>query len=90
MQQEMTALALRKKKDAIWPGGFAEDDNLGLRVHRAISWIERAEEEADDADAAFAFYWIGFQLGLCEGHSRYTGNGRKNSVRRVLPEARQS
>ena len=60
MQQEMTALALRKKKDAIWPGGFAEDDNLGLRVHRAISWIERAEEEAEDADAAFAFYWIAF------------------------------
>ena len=41
-------------------GGFADDDNLALRVHRAISWIKRAEEEIDDEDAAFVFYWIAF------------------------------
>lgn len=60
MQGETPGIALRRKKDSIWPGGFAEDDNLGLRVHRAISWIERAEQEPDDADAAFVFYWIAF------------------------------
>ena len=30
-------------------------DTVGLRVHRAISWISRAEEEKSDADAAFIF-----------------------------------
>ena len=60
MQEETAGFALRRKKDAIWPGGFPEDDSLGLRVHRAISWIERAEQESDDSDAAFVFYWIAF------------------------------
>ena len=33
---------------------------MGLRVHRAISWIGRAEEEDNDPDAAFIFLWIAF------------------------------
>ena len=32
---------------------------MGLRVHRAISWIGRAEAAGDD-DARFLFLWIGF------------------------------
>ena len=43
MSKETAGLALRRKKDTIWPVGFSRNDNLGLRVHRAISWIERAE-----------------------------------------------
>ncbi len=37
-------------------------ENLGLRVHRGLSWLDRAEKEveAGDYDAAFIFYWIGF------------------------------
>ncbi|MDE0304042.1 MAG: HEPN domain-containing protein [Albidovulum sp.] len=34
--------------------------NLSLRVHRAISWVQRAEASQDDPDAAFIFYWIAF------------------------------
>jgi hypothetical protein len=34
--------------------------NMGLRVHRAISWIGRAENAAGDDDAVFVFYWIAF------------------------------
>ena len=34
--------------------------SLGLRVHRALSWLERAENEPEDPDAAFIFYWIAF------------------------------
>jgi len=32
--------------------------NLSLRVHRALSWLRRAEQECDDADARFIFLWI--------------------------------
>lgn len=33
---------------------------LTLRVHRAISWLTRAEEEHDDLDVRFILLWIGF------------------------------
>ena len=35
---------------------------LGLRVHRALSWLDRAEQECDrgDRDGEFVFLWIAF------------------------------
>ena len=50
---------LRNKQRAI-RDGFSE--NLGLKVHRALSWIGRAEQavEANDLDGAYIFYWIAF------------------------------
>lgn len=39
---------------------------LGLRVHRAISWVGRAEREADDPAAAFLFYWIAFNAAYAD------------------------
>ncbi|WP_240615622.1 HEPN domain-containing protein [Alteromonas facilis] len=35
-------------------------ENLALRVHRALSWLKRAEAEVDDLDAKFIFLWIAF------------------------------
>ena len=34
--------------------------NLSLRIHRALSWLDRAEQCHDDDDARFIFLWIGF------------------------------
>jgi len=34
--------------------------NLGLRVHRALSWLSKAESCAGDNDAQFIFLWIAF------------------------------
>jgi len=34
--------------------------NLSLRVHRALSWLDRAEQLSDDADGRFIFLWIAF------------------------------
>jgi hypothetical protein len=31
-----------------------------VRIHRAISWLQRAESEAEDFDARFIFLWIAF------------------------------
>ena len=36
------------------------ENTLNLRMRRALSWLERAEQERDDPDAAFIFYWIAF------------------------------
>ncbi len=37
-----------------------------LRVHRAISWIGRAEGEATDLDARYLFYWIAFNAAYAD------------------------
>lgn len=36
-----------------------QPENLRLRVHRALSWLHRAEQ-ADDLDGKFIFLWIAF------------------------------
>ncbi len=33
---------------------------LSLRTHRALSWLDRAEQETGDDDARFIFLWIAF------------------------------
>ena len=33
-------------------------DKFGLRIHRALSWLKRAELSEDDDDAKFIFLWI--------------------------------
>ena len=33
---------------------------VGLRVHRAISWLGRAETEKSDYDVRFILLWVGF------------------------------
>ncbi len=38
--------------------GFSE--SLGLRVHRALSWLKRSEQCDDDLDSKFIFLWIAF------------------------------
>lgn len=43
---------------------FPQD--LGLRVHRAISWIGRAEREEHDPDARFLFLWIAFNAAYAD------------------------
>ena len=45
-----------KEKQRSLREGFS--DSLGLRVHRSISWLQRAAKEGDDPDAAFVFLWI--------------------------------
>lgn len=54
---------LKSKQRAI-RDGFEQD--MGLRVHRAISWIGRAEREAEDPDARFIFLWIAFNAAYAD------------------------
>ena len=45
-------------------------DLLALRMRRALSWLERAEKETDDDDAAFIFYWIAFNAAYAKDRPR--------------------
>lgn len=40
--------------------GDATPEEFRIRLHRAISWLARAELEAGDDDARFLFLWIAF------------------------------
>jgi hypothetical protein len=49
--------------------------NLGLRVHRALSWLNRAEQAEGDQDAQFIFLWIAFNAAYAneiDDHHRFT------------------
>ena len=37
-----------------------------VRLHRAISWLKRAEQEAGDHDARFIFLWIAFNAAYAQ------------------------
>lgn len=41
-------------------------EGLGLRVHRALSWLNRADQESEDDDARFIFLWIGFNAAYAQ------------------------
>lgn len=57
--------SLRAKEDGLRASGKV---NLSVRMGRALSWTERGQKEIerDDPDAAFIFYWIGFDA-ICSG-----------------------
>jgi hypothetical protein len=38
----------------------SQHPNLSLRVHRALSWLQRAEQLDEDVDGRFIFLWIAF------------------------------
>ncbi|WP_072748410.1 HEPN domain-containing protein [Oceanicella actignis] len=57
MTIELDFAALKAKARRVRDG---HPENLRLRVHRALSWLARAEKEEDDPDARFIFAWIGF------------------------------
>ena len=54
-QRDFTALKARHRAER-----DSQHPNLSLRVHRALSWLQRAEQLADDADGRFIFLWIAF------------------------------
>lgn len=46
-------------------------ESLSLRAHRALSWLNRAEQEEEDDDARFLFLWISFNAAYAnEIHDR--------------------
>lgn len=57
MTQALNHQFLKERQRAI-RDGFP--DSFALRIHRALSWLGRAEREAEDADVRFILYWVGF------------------------------
>lgn len=64
-----------KKKQRLIRSGFP--DNTGLRIHRALSWLQRAEMAGDDKDAAFIFYWIAFNAAYADETTQWEQGERE-------------
>lgn len=52
-----------KQRHRLLRDGYPQ--NLNLRIHRALSWLHRAEI-ADDADSKFIFLWIAFNAAYAQ------------------------
>ena len=59
----MDFASLKSKQREI-RNGFSE--NLGLRVHRALSWLDKSEQCNDDQDSQFIFLWIAFNAAYAQ------------------------
>ena len=46
-----------------------------LRMHRALSWLQRAEAAGDDDDVAFICLWIGFNAAYAQDLGDAAGGG---------------
>lgn len=63
MKDGLDHATLKAKQRAI-RSGFPE--TMGLRAHRAISWVGRAEACGEDDDARFIFLWIAFNAAYAD------------------------
>ena len=48
----------------------AHPDNLTLRIHRALSWLNRAEQTQDE-DGKFIFLWVAFNAAYAQEFDEY-------------------
>jgi len=54
-------------------------ENLGLRVHRALSWLDRAEQAEGDDDASFVFHWIVFNAAYADDRVEFAPVGERSN-----------
>lgn len=73
----MRTFSSLKEKQRNIRSGFSSD--VGLRVHRCLSWLNRAEQASDDFDAAFIFYWISFNAAYAEEIGEATIIGERSA-----------
>ena len=82
MPETLDHASLKSKQRAI-RAGFPE--TMGLRVHRAISWIGRAEASGEDADARFIFLWIAFNAAYADETDFQVAVPSERAARRRSP-----
>ena len=59
----MDALALKEKHRQVRE---SQPEGLRMRIHRALSWLARAERETDDLDGRFIFLWVALNAAYAE------------------------
>ena len=78
MNVDLGFKSLKEKQRSI-RAGFPEA--LGLRVHRAISWLGRAEQAGDDHDVRFILLWVSFNAAYAQDVGGSDPSGERTSFR---------
>lgn len=60
----------------------AQPDSTRVRLHRAISWVNRAEQEDQDTDARFLFLWIALNAAYAQEFG--SENAEREQLRRFF------
>lgn len=68
-----------KDRQRLIRAGFPEP--LGLRVHRAISWLGRAEQAGEDHDVRFILLWISFNAAYAQDVGLSDSSGERTAFR---------
>ena len=79
----MTYAELKSRQREI-RDGFPE--SMSVRVHRALSWLQRSEHEGADADARFIFLWIAFNAAYAQEFEDRQGASERQLLVAFLDE----
>lgn len=66
MELTFAALKARQRRER---DGYPSD--IALRIHRALSWLDRSEQCGEDADGRFLFLWIAFNAAYAQEIADY-------------------
>ena len=58
-----------------------ERDNIDLRIHRALSWLNRAQKPNEDIDTRFLYLWISFNAAYANDIDHHNLTERKTFTR---------
>lgn len=58
-----------------------QDESMRTRLHRALSWLGRTEQEKDDDDARFLFLWVAFNAAYA---GQFNDEGKELAKARVF------
>lgn len=85
----MDSKALKDAHRAVRDG---QPQSSSIRVHRAISWLARAEAETDDHDARFIFLWIALNAAYARefGFEQAERDQLREFIRELLAHDEQS
>jgi hypothetical protein len=81
MSLQFTYQELKERQRSL-RDGFCEA--LSLRTHRALSWLNRAEQESHDQDARFIFLWIAFNAAYANDIPDRAGFSEKKLLLRFV------
>ncbi len=59
-------------------------DHSSTRIHRALSWLQRAEQCGDDHDARFIFLWISFNAAYAQRLSEHETPTERTAFRSFI------
>lgn len=76
----VTAAQLKEQLRAV--SDSAKSETWRIRLHRAISWLARSEQELDDSDARFIFQWIALNAAYASEFGR--GETERDRARKFV------